>query len=321
MLLTEDGDGLIPEWAVFVRCILNAKALRPTASRENFYKDRVLAETRREIAGCIAAYIIELSKTGGQKFGTFLNIHQRGLKSIAIENQELFEILIPYFQFHTTQGMLSGKDLLALGEELIYTTEIEQFNQMSQIFFAQGRLLINAGYVYDGELLYRMSELFGIKINPLQEQDILALMKNCSIDELEQLDRFKITAGKVMEKYDCDVEFKHFRPDQLPVFYYVDSDAKLLRELNQAKEKSGSLFMGMLDSFASELQDKASAVLYFNYNNPIVKKLCEFEQTSQVEMVIEILYVQSLMIGGFPLRNNELQVMNRKILELMEQII
>ncbi len=70
-----------------------------------------------------------------------------------------------------------------------------------------------------------------------------------------------------MEKYDCDVEFKHFRPDQLPVFYYVDSDAKLLRELNQAKEKSGSLFMGMLDSFASELQDKASAVL--NLNRPV----------------------------------------------------
>ncbi len=321
MLLTEDGDGLIPEWAVFVRCILNAKALRPTASRENFYKDRVLAETRREVAGCIAAYIIELSKTGGQKFSTFLSIHQRGLKSIAIENQELFEILIPYFQFHTTQGMLNGKDLLDLGEELIYTTEIEQFNQMSQIFFAQGRLLINAGYVYDGELLHRMSELFGIKINALQEQDILALMKNCSIDELEKLDRFKITAGNVMKKYDCEVEFKHFRPDQLPVFYYVDSDAKLLRELNQAKEKSGSLFMGMLDSFASELQDKACAVLYFNYNNPIIKKLCEFEQTEQVKMVIEILYVQALMIGGFPLRNNELQVMNRKILELMEQII
>ena len=241
----------------------------------------MLAETRREVAGCIAAYIIELSKTGGQKFSTFLSIHQRGLKSIAIENQELFEILIPYFQFHTTQGMLNGKDLLDLGEELIYTTEIEQFNQMSQIFFAQGRLLINAGYVYDGELLHRMSELFSIKINALQEQDILALMKNCSIDELERLDRFKITAGNVMKKYDCEVEFKHFRPDQLPVFYYVDSDAKLLRELNQAKEKSGSLFMGMLDSFASELQDKACAVLYFNFNNPIIKKLCEFGQTER----------------------------------------
>lgn len=321
MLLTEDGDGLIPEWAVFVKCILNAKALRPTASRENFYKDKALAKTRMEITECIAGYIINLAKKGGQQFRTFLDIHQRGLKSIAIENQELFRILIPYFQFHTTQGTLNGQALLDLGEELIYTTEIEQFNQMSQIFFAQGKLLINAGYVYDGELLFRMSQVFGITINALQEQNILSLMKTCSIEELEELDHFKILAANVMKKYDCEVEFKRFRPEQLPVFYYVDSDAKLLRELNQAKEKSGDLFMSMLDSFANELQDKACAVLYFNYSNPIVKKLCEFEQEEQIKMVIEILYVQALMIGGFPLRNNELQIMNKKILELMEQII
>lgn len=321
MLLTEDGDGLIPEWAVFVRCILNAKALRPTASRENFYKDKVLAETLRDIAGCIADYIIGLSKTGSGKFRTFLNIHQRGLKSIAIENQELFQILIPYFQFHTTQGLLNGSALMNLGEDLVYTTEIEQFNQMSQIFFAQGKLLINAGYVYDGELLYRMSELFGITISSLQEQDILSLMRNCKIEELEKTDQLRLLATHVMKKYDCEVEFKHFRPDQLPVFYYVDKGAKLLRELNQAREKSGDLFMGMLDSFATELQDTASAVLYFNCSNPIIKKLSETGDTEQVKIIIEILYVQALMIGGFPLQNNEMQVMNKKLLELMELVM
>ncbi|MDE7044592.1 MAG: ATP-binding protein, partial [Acetatifactor sp.] len=37
MLLTEKGDNLVPDWAVFTRCIINATDLRPTASREGFY--------------------------------------------------------------------------------------------------------------------------------------------------------------------------------------------------------------------------------------------------------------------------------------------
>ena len=36
MLLTERGDTLLPQWAFFLRCFLNTRGLRPTASREDF---------------------------------------------------------------------------------------------------------------------------------------------------------------------------------------------------------------------------------------------------------------------------------------------
>lgn len=42
MMLTEKGDNLIPDWAVFTKCIINATDLRPTASREGFYVDETL---------------------------------------------------------------------------------------------------------------------------------------------------------------------------------------------------------------------------------------------------------------------------------------
>ena len=51
----------------------------------------------------------------------------------------------------------------------------------------------------------------------------------------------------------------------------------------------------------------------------IVKKMVEIEEESVLKIFIEILYVQALQIGGFPLHNNEMAMQNRNILALMER--
>ncbi len=61
------------------------------------------------------------------------------------------------------------------------------------------------------------------------------------------------------------------------------------------------------------------AALYFNYQNPIVKKLAEIEDEATLKIFVEILYVQALQIGGFPLHNDEMGMLNRNILTLMER--
>ena len=43
---TDTADNLVPEWAFFVRCVVDTDALRPTASRESLYDDEALAEAK-----------------------------------------------------------------------------------------------------------------------------------------------------------------------------------------------------------------------------------------------------------------------------------
>lgn len=62
-----------------------------------------------------------------------------------------------------------------------------------------------------------------------------------------------------------------------------------------------------------------AATLYFNFNNSIVKKLTEIKEEETLKIFIEILYVQALQIGGFPLHNNEMGMLNSNILSLMER--
>ena len=73
----------------------------------------------------------------------------------------------------------------------------------------------------------------------------------------------------------------------------------------------------MLDSFESNIGSSAVACLYFNTNNLIVRKLIDSDDEEKICCYIEILYVQSLLSGHFPLLNNEMKVLNENLYKLM----
>ena len=62
-----------------------------------------------------------------------------------------------------------------------------------------------------------------------------------------------------------------------------------------------------------------AATLYFNYNSPVVKKIVQLKETELLKVIVEILYVQALQVGGFTLHNNEMSLLNRNILSLIER--
>ena len=58
MLLSEEPDNLLPDWAFFVKAVVNVNDLRPTASRESFYEDDKLDEARTALGGCLRDYLV-----------------------------------------------------------------------------------------------------------------------------------------------------------------------------------------------------------------------------------------------------------------------
>ena len=51
MLLSEDDCNLLPSWAFFIRCLVNADGLLSTASRESLVSNDQLKDARKEIRG------------------------------------------------------------------------------------------------------------------------------------------------------------------------------------------------------------------------------------------------------------------------------
>ena len=319
MLLTEKGDKLIPEWAVFTKCIINAMDLRPTASREGFYVDDVLEKAKENIEEAIREYIIDIAENDRGLFNEFFRIHNLTLMSLALDSLKLFETLIDYFEFETTRGILTGYELRTSKEVLVYAPTKEKYKQLSQLFFAQDKLLINVSYVHSLELLEYMGRFFDIEVSAVEEWEIEDLMKDLMPDDADAGFDFLREANRILKNYDCKAELKYFSPNNQPTFYLLDENILLKRQIEKVRNQADSMFFNMLDAFAKDIPDEAAATLYFNFNNPVVKKIVELKDMDMLKLVVEILYVQALQIGGFSLHNNEMSMLNRNILTLMER--
>lgn len=318
MLLTEKGENILPDWAFFTRCIVNAKALRPTASRESFYADHVLEETKKDFGKCISDYLIRLAKEEPQAFRAFLNVHDTAVRSMAVADDELFDIFIDELEFETTRGSMSGREL-RLANETLLCCEMTEYRHLSQVFSAQGKLLINVGYVYSRELLQKLAEREELALMRVQADEVEDMLKDVSPMEAESCVDFLAQAEEALSAYECGVEMKRFSPANLPAFYYLDEEAAFYQNVKRQMENADDLFAGMLEQIADSLKDKGNAVLYFNLQNPIIKKLVSFEEEELVRDAVVLLFVQTLLIGGFPLRNNELGNMNDKLMRLLEK--
>lgn len=319
MLLTEKGDNLIPDWAVFTKCIINATDLRPTASREGFYVDEVLDEAREAIEDALIGYIADMAENNKELFDTFFRIHRLTLMSLALATPKLFGILVDYCEFETTRGIQSGYDLRSCGKPLVYAPTEAKYKQLSQLFFAQDKLLINVSYVHSLELLSRMGQVYDLEVHAVDDWSVDDLMQDLSPDDQDESFAFQKAANRILKAYDCRAELKYFSPYNQPTFYMMDEKILLKRQITASRSQADSMFFQMLDAFAAEIPSDTAAVLYFNYNNPLVKKLAAVESEPDLKLLVEILYVQALQIGGFVLHNNELGMLNRNILTLMER--
>lgn len=318
MLLTENATNILPDWAFFIKCILNTTKLRPTASRESFYEDETLFAAQEELSECISNYLASLAKYDEKKLATIIHIHQLAIKSIAVQNDELFKIFFDYLIFETTKGEMSGFDLRTQIGTIVYTYEVDKFKQMAQVFTSQNKLLVNVGYVYELELIYKLPNFYEVAIMELNENEIEDVMEEITIEEQEQSFILIKIANQILKKFDCETDIRRYKPIQLPIFYTMDENAKIFRDIKRIKEKSASMFFEMLDAFAEEMEECTFCKIYFNVDNPLIKKLMIIKDEKKLAVCIEILYVQALLLGRFPLRNNEMEILNTSILKMIE---
>src|SRR5262249_26335800 len=148
---------------------------------------------------------------------------------------------------------------------------VDQFRQVAQVAAAQGLALLNAGYVYDAELLARFSDVFpGQPIEAINPASLLQSFEDLTVEEREQLFAFIKAADVVLQPFKCAADVKKFQPAEVPALYSTDSNAEFLRSVEQTREVADSLWSSVLGSVAGRGKAGPYAQLCFNFHNPLV---------------------------------------------------
>ncbi|MFE2010057.1 HSP90 family protein [Streptomyces sp. NPDC059491] len=316
MLLTDHASNLLPEWAFFVRAVVDTDTLRPTASRENLYDDETLAAVRDALGARIRQWLAELAAGDPQRLAAFLDVHHLGVKSLARHDAELFALMLPWLPFETSDGHVGLEEFSAAHSEIHFTRTVEEFRQIAPIAAAHGLGVVNAGYTYDAELLALLPAVRpGVTVTELDAGAVTDRLDPVPTTAELALASFLATARTRLDPHSCDVVLRAFQPVGVPALFLDDRQARQERDRATAQENADSLWSDILGSLRGSAP---RARLVLNHNNPLVRRIGALPDAELTGTAVESLYGQALLMSQRPLRPADSTLLNRAFLGLLE---
>lgn len=320
MLLTESSENLLPRWAFFVTCVVNTQSLRPVASREAFYEDATLQETREALGESLRGYLIDLKRRDPRRLKSLISIHSRAIKALAVHDDEFYRMFIDLLSFETSLGrMPMGQIRAQFGEPIRYVPSVDAFRQIAQVAASQSVGVINAGYSYDADLVERLGPIFGSNVSRIDSSDLAETFEELEPEALIAATELLEVARMTLEPFQCMPEVKRFKPDDVPALYLAGDDAQFIRSLEKSQDVADDHWSSILSNLAQGSGPDANARLCLNFNSPLVQKLTRIDDIELLRLSIQMLYVQALLLGHHPLKSNEMAVLNTGLIDLIDR--
>jgi molecular chaperone HtpG len=321
MLLAENVEGLLPEWAFFARCVVDSTELRPTASREALYDDSLLEATREAIADQLRGWLVRLSKTDPRRLADFLRIHHLGVKALALHDDEMLRLVEQWWPMETNTGQTTLAEFRQRHGLIRYAATLDEFRQLAAVAAAQDLAVVNAGYTYDVEIIERLPVLDrSILVERLEPTDLSTRFESVDAETELRLRPFLSAAQRRLDRLGCEVVLRSFEPASLAALYLVTRSAAFHEELQNTREKADDLWGGVLDAIAdSGPPDRPQLVL--NHRNPMVRRVSVLGDPDLVALAVEALYGQALLLGYHPIRPADAALLNGSFLGLLSRAV
>jgi len=318
MLLTESSENLLPPWAFFVTCVVNTNGLRPVASRESFYEDATLQDTRDALGAALKGYLVGLRQNDPQRLHGLIALHYRAIQALACHDDEFYKIFIDILPFETSQGRMTMGDFRNRNEVVRYVTSVDTFRQIAQVAASQGTGIINAGYSYAAELVEKLLPVFGVEVERIDSKDLAASFEDLLPEESANVFELLATAELAVGFHRCRADIKKFEPAELPAMYLTTEYTKYYRQLEQTRGVADDHWGSILDSMMESPEEKASPELCLNFRNPLIRKLARVTDQQVLKTAIQMLYLQALLMGHHPLNATEMDLLNTGLIDLID---
>ncbi|PRZ42454.1 molecular chaperone HtpG [Antricoccus suffuscus] len=309
MLVSTRNDQLVPDWAFFLRAVIDAGDVGLTASRETLQESGVLTDVRARIGDQVRDHIGAMADESPAIFTRFRDVHATGLRAMAISNPEMLDFVCKHLPVQSTVGSLPIDDLIEKYQKISYVSRLQDYNALSALAAAQDIVLVNAGYVYEEDILRAVAESRPlVHIDRLDLRTVADSLPMAPEEDSEWAAQLTDLARQTLESIEVEVDVRAFRPGSVPAFYVPADD-------QAPKDDSGVWgdLMGDLDlSGPSGL-----AKLVLNVASPPVRALRAGIDPRVRRDSIIALHVLAVLLGGHKLVENESQLLSQSLTTLI----
>jgi molecular chaperone HtpG len=330
------GDGeLLPEWATFVRGLVDAD-LQPTASRDNLQRDANYHQLRQALGRAVIEALLELQQIDPDCFNRLCTWHHVGIKGMALRDDSFLAAVAEQLPFATNEGTLSLAEYLRRqppagnGRRPIYFfASSGDEAQFYRVCSANSLLAINAGQIFDEEILakYAAAHPQTVELQPLNRLDSKRIYAEPAPAKLDACAPLLRSLNEQLKKeglaHVCP-QMREFAPESAAAVL-LDGPGSASVERFDALLQSPFVpagFRNVAEEFRNRLQE-APVELLLNLRNPLVQALRDFPQIeeSQGQALAKGLYQLALLNSRRRLKPETAQHADRYLQERMLEVM
>ena len=300
MLVSENISELLPEWAFFVRCVVDTTSLSPTASRESFMDDQSLQQIREGLGRALADWLLWMATERPDLLSEFIAVHQLALKALVLHDDVVAKAIVLFLSVNTSSGLMTVADLVAYSNSFYFTETDEDFSQIASIT-GESDVVVNGGYAYDADLMARLPQILpGVRSRRITLLEKLRTLELPPASDAEAIARFESLTTQHMSDRGVQVTVRQFNPADVPALYVMDERALQAENLDFVTGSAGPLWASLLrgvDDHQPDREYSGAQILCCNYKCDLVRQTLTITNTETLFRVIRLLYVQSLLAG------------------------
>jgi molecular chaperone HtpG len=324
MLLGERIDELLPDWAFFVRAVIDTEGLQPTASREQLVENESLEYTRSELGSALRRWVLQKAMADPHRLAEFVAIHHVALKALVVHDDELAAVLARWLAVETSAGMMTLDAVIQRSPHVRYAETVDEFRQVAA-FGVQSSPIVNGGYIYDAEIVRRLPDIVaGVTVERVTVLGELDNLDSPPLEDRALVRTLEDRAVAALREVACDVDVRGFEPADLPALSVADPE--VVRSIERAKSRDaaprlwGSV-LGRVEGAAESrrtAQGPARPRLCLNWNNALVRTLAATADDAVFSRSIQLVYVQALLAGHRPLQSADRRMLTSAMSDLVQ---
>jgi len=308
MVISRRLRGLLPQWASFLRGVLELKNCSPTASREDLVRDEHFAIAAQALESHLFDHLEQLANKEPARLQSILAWHRYTFAGAALTEPRLRTLLRRAYTFSTSQGQLTFDDIIQRSAAnpifemeadyvVWYNTDRRQEGWINSMFNNHEAPCVHALRSFEESLLATMltdssgkAEMrFASPASPGFAAEILQM--NDMLDAPpEWADFFRDT--------EAIVRVAAFDRNQ-PVMAFLNERHELMKTFTDLK-KGGvvpSGFQRLIDRHFEQGEQLRNEVL-LNRNHRLVARAMEQKTNSPLASVLRLLVVNALRTAG-----------------------
>ena len=319
MLVGESVPDLLPEWAFFVRAVVDTDRLALTASREALHDDELLDETRDRLGQQLKRWLLRMVRTDRARSEEFFRVHHLAAKAAATIDDDMLDVVAEVLPWETTVGTMSLAQFSELNRVVTHVDSVDAYQQVAAIARAEDIPVLNAGYAYDQALLRRwVDRTPGLDSRRLAPEELADRFSAPSEADERAFEPLLDVARTVLSRSGSVPVARSFRPPSLQAVLLVGRDAHLERD---RRDVAASLDGPWADALETLAAPSAEPRFVLNVDNPSVRRLVEGADAGLQQVAVEALYAHALLSGRHPLTPFDSALVARALPALIDRAI